>query len=114
MNLRKFWGMILLLLGGCSAQTYHMGLIIPENTPLKEQDIDRGTIAHNITGKDTHEIILFFPSGHPNFQNAVNQALVKGRGDLIINAEVSYIYHWFILGGYEQIKITGDVVRLPQ
>lgn len=112
--MRKFLGMILLLLSGCSAQTYHMGLIIPENTPLKEQDINHSTIARSITGIDTHEIILFFPSGHPNFQNAVNQALVKGRGDLIINAEVSYICHWFVLGGYERIKISGDVVRLPR
>lgn len=112
--MQKILSILALLLSGCTVQTYPMGMIVPENTPFNISEVSHSSVSHNITGTDQRNILLFIPLGYPNFKTAVENTLAKGQGDIITNAQVSNITHWYILGGYNQIKITGDVVRLPR
>lgn len=55
-------------------------------------------------------VFLFIPFGQPTLKEALNDALEKGGGDLMINASV-YVRQWWFLIGRSGIRIKGDVVN---
>lgn len=113
--MKLFFTLICLLVTtSCTSQVYNMGLIIPEHTNFNLADIDHATVRRNISSEDSRGIILFIPLGYPNFETTIQQALKAGQGDIIINARVQSGTNWFVIGGKNYFKITGDVIKLPQ
>ena len=64
----------------------------------------------NIYNIDDVAFIFLFPLGQPKLKEALNNALEKGQGDLMVNASV-YVTGWWFLIGEVGIKIKGDVVN---
>lgn len=85
-------------------------MISTKNINLEKTDIDSLPQRKNVIGEDKKGIIIFIPTGRPTIQAAVNDALEKGNGDLLIDASLDCEGWWFIFGeiGY---KIKGTVVN---
>ena len=64
----------------------------------------------NVIGKDKKFVFLFIPFGQPTIKGALNDALQKGNGDLMVDASV-YVTNWWFLIGQTGIEIKGDVVK---
>ncbi len=103
-----------LLLSACTAKTTRLSVIVPEGTRFNSQDLDRATKRVQVTGQDTMPILLFIPIGFPSFEDALNDALKAGNGNVMVNASVKDEGNWFILFGYNRITITGDVVNVSR
>jgi hypothetical protein len=88
-------------------------MISNKNVSLEEVNIDQLTKAEQVVGEDNVFVFLFIPFGAVRLQNAVNQALEKGRGDLMVDASV-YSTGWWFLVGEVGIKIKGTVVNTKE
>ncbi len=62
------------------------------------------------SGSDGQFNILFIGLGRPELDEAVNSALKKGKGDVIVNAKVSTSWWSILLIGGESIKVKGKVI----
>ncbi len=65
-----------------------------------------------VTGIDKEHIFIFFPTGLPEFDKVVNNALSKNpEAVALADAQVKYIY-WYIpyVYGQEYYEITGKLV----
>lgn len=101
---------VLLLASGC---TTRMGDLTVASTQLAELDgvnLNKAPTAHHVTGEAKSFIFLFIPFGIPHLEDAVEDALVKGNGDVMTDVTIHRTGWWFLVG---QIgwKVTGDVVQ---
>jgi hypothetical protein len=111
--LLMFLSLLLLgsLLSGCSLRLATMTAISTRNIKLDEVDLDKLPQVKNVTGTDTRYDCLFIPLGFPTVQGAVDDALTKGNGDLIIDGVIKYEFWTMLLTGQRTISITGNVVN---
>ena len=98
-------------LSACAQKTTHLSLVVPEGVRFTTRELDAATKRVNIQGDSIRPIILIFPLGVPSFQQALNKALVEGRGDVMKNFSVTTETRWFILFGYNRITVQGEVVN---
>ncbi len=101
-----------LLLAGCSTRIADLSIVVPQNTRITQQNLSSTSTQHNITGVDERPMLLLFPLGFPTFENAVNDTLKKGDGNLLINVHVTSTSDWYILYGVNRIVVNADVVKL--
>ncbi len=99
------------LLSGCSVRLATMTAISTRNVKLDEVDLDKLPQVKNVTGTDTRYDFLFIPLGFPTVQGAVDDALAKGNGDLIIDGVVKSEVWTILLTGQRTISVTGTVVN---
>ena len=111
--LLTFLSLLLLgsLLSGCSLRLATITAISTRNVKLDEVDLDKLPQVKNVTGTDTRYDLLFIPLGFPTVQGAVDDALSKGNGDLIIDGVIKYEFWTAILTGQRTLSITGNVVN---
>ena len=81
---------------------------------LSTRNVDIGgnyiLVDRNVEGVEKIPIIIFFPLGYPNVENAIDEALKSAGGDLMTDAVLTY--EWFYipyLYGEQKYIITGDV-----
>jgi hypothetical protein len=98
---------------GCSTHLTDISMISNKNISLSELNIDHLKKTKNVEGEDKVFIFLIIPFGRPTLQEAVNQALDKGKGDLMIDASVYSTGWWFIIGE-AGVKIKGTVVNTKE
>lgn len=101
---------VLLLASGCSAR---MGDLTVASTQLAKLDgvnLNEAPTKRHVTGEAKSFMFLFIPFGIPHLEDAVEDALVKGNGDVMTDVTVHRTGWWFLVG---QIgwKVTGDVVQ---
>jgi hypothetical protein len=76
---------------------------------------EAATVAHGVEVKQVSHLIFWVPTDGqpPTLEQAVNEALERGRGHLLVNATVERVawYVPFVYGEYGWI-VRGDVVRL--
>lgn len=106
---RIFIILMMLHLGGCTTHMTDLSMISNKNISLDKVDIDKLPQEKHIEGEDS-KFIFLFPLGQPKLKEALNNALEKGQGDLMVNASV-YVTGWWFLIGEMGIKIKGDVVN---
>lgn len=111
--MNKLLFICLFLLCSCSTAENQIGVIIPRDITFSATDISQATPRKNIEGEDGSLIFLFFPLGSPKLNAVVNQVLIKGQGNIIINAEITDEIVWYGIWGYKKIIIKGDVVNIP-
>lgn len=99
------------LLSGCSMRLGTMTAISTRNIKLDEVDLDKLPQVKNITGTDSRFAIFTIPLGFPTLQGAVDDALAKGNGDLIIDGVIMREGWTAILFGQNSISITGNVIN---
>ena len=103
--------LVVSLLSGCSLRLATMTAISTRNVKLDEVDLDKLPQVKNVTGTDTRYDLLFFPLGFPTVQGAVDDALTKGNGDLIIDGVIKFDFWNILLTGQRTFSITGTVVN---
>ena len=89
-------------LSGCKVRLADMSVLSTRNVSLDK--------VRNVAGIDSKWMILFFPIGIPHLENAVDDALNKGDGDLMIDAVLSAGGWWFLVGK-NTIIAEGTVVK---
>ena len=99
-----------LYISGCSTHITDFSMISSKNVNLNKVDIDKLPQSKNVIGKDKKFVFLFIPFGQPTIKGALNDALQKGNGDLMVDASV-YVTNWGFLIGQTGIEIKGDVVK---
>jgi len=99
-----------LCLNGCSTHLTDLTMISNKSVTLDKVDVDRLPQNKHITGEDNKFMFLFIPFGAPTLKGALNDALEKGNGDLMVNASVYSTGWWFLIGQFG-ISIEEDVVN---
>lgn len=106
-------GVFLTFLTGCATQNIaDLSIIVPEKATITPYNLQHATVNKNVNGEDETSIFLIFPLGSPTLENAVNNTLKNGQGDVLTNAKITYKTRWFVLYGYKSIKVNADVVKL--
>ena len=62
-----------------------------------------------VKGTDYRPIVLFFPLGAPNIEDAVNKALKKSGEEYnaLANGKIEYKTYWFLLFGWDGYLVQG-------
>lgn len=102
----------LFLLTGCVSRTSEFGIIAPKNTAISLQELQEVQVVKNVKASSDSFILLVIPFGHPNVEDAINQAMAKGNGQVLINVKIEQAIRWFVLFGFNQLNLTADVVQL--
>ena len=110
--MKRFFILIAVLacLGGCTTHISDLSVISNKNIDTGQIDLDAISQKKHVEGQDDKFVFLFIPFGQPTLKEALNDALEKGGGDLMINASV-YVRQWWFLIGRSGIRIKGDVVN---
>ena len=102
-------------LAGCITDegTLPIAALEPAPSQLRDVVIEDHPVRNDVVGRDTRiTSILIVPTfDGPVLELAVADALAKGNGDLLLNAHVRAIDHWFLIG-WSMIEVRGDVVDL--
>ena len=103
-------GLTVLLSSGCSMRLGDMSVISTRNLSLDTVDLDRLPQTERVVGRDTKWMILIFPIGIPHLEDAIDDALEKGNGDVMVDAVVHSSGWWFLIG-QNTISVKGSVVK---
>ena len=108
--MKKYLLITLLFLSACTTHMTDLSMISNKNINLSQINIDRAPQRKLVEGEDSKFVLLFIPFGLPKIKEAVNDALHKCDGDLIIDASLYHKWWWFIIG-VDTIQIKGTVVN---
>lgn len=100
----------LMLLTGCATRLGDMSVISTRNVTLDRVDLDSLPQVKGVTGKDSKFMFLFIPLGFPHLEDAIDDALDKGGGDVMVDAVVHRQGWWFLIGE-NALKVKGTVVK---
>lgn len=99
-------------LGACAVRVADLTLISTKNIDLANVHIDmkQGT---RVTGEDCAIALLgLIPLGIPNLEAAVDDALEKGKGNLMIDQVTYRKGSYFILVSESCIEVEGTVLNV--
>lgn len=99
-----------MLLSGCSTRLGDFSVISTRNVSLDRVDLDALPQTRGVTGKDTSFIFLLIPFGFPHLEDAIDDALDKGGGDIMIDGVLRSTI-WWLLIGQSTLSVKGTVVK---
>ena len=94
----------------CSLRLADLSAVSTRNVTLDKVDLDSFPQTKGIVGKDTKWMFLFIPFGVPHLEDAIDDALDKGNGDMMIDA-VLHSKGWWFLIGQSSLQVKGTVVK---
>ena len=113
----KVTALILLIAGcvaatGCYTRLADLTVVSTKTVQLQDLDLEGADRAMNVTGTSIKQIFLIVPTGTADIEEAIDDALNKASGDLMVDAVVYWKY-WYIPLIYGQFgfKVTGHVVK---
>jgi len=95
---------------GCSTRMASWTAISTRNVQLDKVDLDKLPATRNVSGRDMRWMVLVVPLGVPRIEGAVEDALEKADGDLMLDA-VLYSEGWYFLIGRFGWRVQGTVVK---
>ena len=97
---------------GCSVRLADLSMISTKGVTLDKVDIDRLPQKRSVVGKDRYFIFLFFPIPFKQLrlETAVDDALEKGNGDMLIDCVITHKF-WYFLIGQQTLEVKGTVVN---
>jgi hypothetical protein len=98
-------------LGGCLIRHGDFTVLSSKMIRTSEFELSKADRARGIKGTDIAHIILFIPTGTPTLEDAINDALDQGGGDVMTDAVVHSWSWWALLYGQSGWTVEGDVVR---
>ena len=109
-------GFALLLAGGAGCATEHMrfAALSSQQVPALGYPLEGSRVVPDVASEVRTHTIFWIPTNTdaPTLQDAVDGALHRGGGNLLVNVEVD---HWWVfvpfLYGQEGWRVRGDVVR---
>jgi len=103
------------LLVGCVTDQGMLQMVAdrPVDLDLRHVDTDRIEVKRDVVGRDLRvtSILLIPTFDGPRLERAVEDALVRGGGDLMVRTHVRSVDFWFLIG-ISSLEVEGDVVRL--
>ena len=101
-----------LLTSGCVVRHGDFSVLSNKLIRTSDFELSKADRKKNAVGKDTAHIIIFIPTGTPTLEQAIDNALRNGEGDVMTDAVVTYS-GWYIPYIYGQFswKVEGDVVK---
>ena len=102
-----------LLLAGCVVRQGDFTVLSDKLVDAKNFDLSQATQKGRVTGEDKARIIVFFPTkANPSLEGAIDDALEKGGGDVLVDAVV-HSYNWYIpyIYGESGWRVEGQVVK---
>ena len=97
-------------LNACTVRVGDLTVVATQNVNLDHVDLDKLPQTKGIRGEDSVFIFLFIPFGVPNLKEAIDDAMLKGNGDVMVDA-VIYRTTWWFLVGMDSIEVKGTVVK---
>lgn len=101
--------MLLIFASGCAIRQADLTAVTTRNVKLGGVNLNKLT-SKKVEGTDSNFVFLFIPFGTPHLENAIDDALTKGGGDLMLDA-VIYTRSWWFLIGQDSIEVKGAVVN---
>lgn len=99
---------VLFAFTGCSRRVADLA-IVSTQTPEYSM-IAKSPMIQDVEGKDSRTWFIIFPlNGTPNFEEAIDAALVKANGDFMTNAKLYKTCWTVILFSGDKVKVVGDV-----
>lgn len=98
--------LLLLIFSGCATQVGDFSII---STKTIDMDGEYELVGRDVKGTDMRPIILYFPSGTPTIEGAINNALVSVDGDIMTDATVTFNLWWLVYYGEQRYIVVGDV-----
>jgi hypothetical protein len=103
----------LLMLSSCSVRVADLTMVSTKNIDLSDTQLDARK-GQRQTGEDCRFNLLgLIPFGLPNMEEAVDKALEKGKGNVMIDEVTEYENIWVILGFISCINVEGTVLTAP-
>ena len=100
--------LVALFFVGCTQRLGDFTVMSTRNVDLNANYVK---VENNVRGQDKKSIIIFIPTGTPNIESAIDQALKSVDGGAVMT-DVSLTYKWFyipyIYGEYIY-EVEGDV-----
>jgi hypothetical protein len=115
--MQRAWLVLALLLclaPGCATQHYRFAALSSTEVPTLGYSDEGATRVNDVAAEVRTHTILWIPTNTkpPTLQDAVDGALRRGGGNLLVDATVE---HWWVfvpfLYGQEGWRVRGDVVR---
>jgi hypothetical protein len=101
--------LIFIFFPGCLTTQAYLTAVTTKDVNLEGLNLD-ALPGNFIEGTTEAFVLLFVPFGKPHINDAVNDALSKGGGDLILNATIFTQRKGFFIGK-NIIRIKGKVVN---
>lgn len=103
-------GCLALMLSGCAVRIADFTILSNRNVNLDQINLDELPQTRGVVGEDKALVLFIIPTGQPTIQGAVDDALSKADGDVMVDAVLTATSWWFLIGetGYE---IKGTVVK---
>ena len=98
------------ILNACTVRVGDLTVVATQNVNLDHVDLDKLPQTKGIRGEDSVFIFLFIPFGVPSLKEAIDDAMLKGNGDVMVDA-VIYESGWWFLVGQRTIEVKGTVVK---
>lgn len=110
----KFVSIILalVLLASCTTRNTQMSLIVPEGNGAFLHNMEQARLVKDVEGESTSYVLVFIALGQPSFKEAIDDILTKTKGVALVNAKISYVTEWYLLFGFNRLKIKADVIKL--
>ena len=101
------------MLSGCSVRVADLTMVSTKNIDLSNTQLDARK-GQRQTGEDCRFNLLgLIPFGLPNMEEAVDKALEKGKGNVMVDEVTEYKNIWVILGFISCINVEGTVLSAP-
>jgi hypothetical protein len=97
-----------LLVVGCSTRMGDLTIVSNRNVSLEAAGVDSLPLERRVEGRSTRFIFLFIPFGSPSLEEAIDDALDRGQGNLLTNVTIHSTSWWFLVG-QTGIRVRGDV-----
>lgn len=100
---------VLVIASGCTTRLADFTMISTRNVELDRVDLDSLPRTRGVSGEDSRFIFLFIPFGSPHLEEAIDDALEKGGGDVMTDAVMSSTIWWFLIG-QNTLRVKGTVI----
>jgi hypothetical protein len=101
---------VALALSACTMRIGDLTVVATQNVNLDKVDLDKLPQTKGIRGEDSAFIFLFIPFGFPNLKEAIDDAMRKGNGDVMVDAVIYRTTFWFLIG-VDSIEVKGNVIK---
>ena len=101
-------------LSGCTGHVANLSLVSTRTVDLENVSMDPRK-GQRVTGDDCGYALLgIIPFTVPNLEDAVDDALEQGQGNVLVEAESTASFFHAILFSQSCIEVSGTVLKIPE